>query len=454
MNAKTIGELEGLLAEALESVTIQYGQSEQLSCAQFRALLHNCRSAYSLDERHIVALSRPEITRTDIKQGTLEIMSRELADHLRDGNILSATIAFAGGSRVGGSPVEDLLRNLLIRAIVDGPRNASQAFADCTTKSSCTFCRFFLLTGVTVPEQVEIFDGITLIPLPASVTQLPPYLPSIFPDPDRSRAISIGDLLGKTLVRMEYVVSPVFHRPAQNYTFQSGPEEHFTIKLKGEEIPAPNLDVLCQALSVAGRCSVKSVMAWTSLLDYEIFDLTSLQGIGGNGYSSVRSDHIFDELVQLKQPQLPTIKTIYRGLTELPTDKWEKLRIPIDRWAKSMAEENPIDQIIDLGIALESLYVPDSQSEVNFRLAVHAAWHLGENKTQRQELREEFKQIYSARSDVVHTGKLRGKRGKPTFDVSEFVKRAQDLCWQGITKVIDAGDTPDWSALIMGEYLD
>ena len=67
--------------------------------------------------------------------------------------------------------------------------------------------------------------------------------------------------MAKTLLRVEYEVSPIFHRPAETYTLQSGPGEHFTIKLKGEEIPDPNLDVLCQALSVAGRCSVKSVMS-------------------------------------------------------------------------------------------------------------------------------------------------------------------------------------------------
>ena len=89
---------------------------------------------------------------------------------------------------------------------------------------------------------------------------------------------------------VEYEVSPIFHRPAQYYTLQSGPLDHFKIKLKGQEIPDPNLDTLCKALSVSGRRSVKLVMAWTTLLDYELFDLTSLLVIGGSGYSSVKTD--------------------------------------------------------------------------------------------------------------------------------------------------------------------
>ena len=252
-------------------------------------------------------------------------------------------------------------------------------------------------------------------------------------------------------MRVEYDVQPIFHRPAQCYTFQSGPERHFRIKLKYRGVANPDLNALCQALAVIGRCNVQSVMTWTSLLDYEIFDLSGLWGIGAGGYSSETPVQGLDQSVQLSASQLGTIRTLYSGLTELPTETWQRLRIPIDRWAKAMAEDNPIDQIIDLGISLECLYVPDSQGEVSFRFALHGAWHLGKEKAERQALRKELRQIYDARSDVVHTGRLRGPRAKATFDVSQLVTRAQELCWQGITSVIEAGCVPDWNDLVMGE---
>ena len=213
------------------------------------------------------------------------------------------------GGTSSGSPVENVLTNLLRRAIADGPSKAARAFVDCTSATSCSFYRFYLLTGISIPEPFEVFDGITLMPLPESTSELPPHLPYLRTEADQWQRISVADLLGKTLVRVEYDVQPIFHRPAQCYTFQSGPERHFRIKLK------------------------------------------------------------------------------YRGVaTELPTETWQRLRIPIDRWAKAMAEDNPIDQIIDLGISLECLYVPDSQGEVSFRFALHGAWHLGKEKAERQAL--------------------------------------------------------------------
>ena len=450
VNTSKIVELESLLSAALRSVTIRRGQSEQLSPAQFRQLLQRCREVYDPARSLWVSLFRPEISQIEVKEKVLGFVNRELGNYVRDGRIHSATIAFSGGL-TSGSPVEDVLQNLLRRAIVDGPSDAAQAFVDCTTNSSCNFYKFFLLTGVSIPSPVEVFDGITLMPLPESASELPPHLPFVRTETDRFGAIGLNDLLSKTLVRVEYEVSPIFHRPAESYTFESGPDQHFSVKLKGQEIPNLDLNVLCQALAVAGRCSVESVMTWTSLVDYEIFDLSSPQRIGGSGYSSTMPRSGLHVSVQLSSPQIDSITTLYRGLTEVPTETWNKLRIPIDRWAKSMAEENPIDQIIDLGIALESLYVPDSQGEVNLRFALHAAWHLGKNKTGRQELRDEFRQIYAARCDVVHTGKLRGDRAKSSFDKSRFVSRAQELCWQGITSVIKTGDIPNWNDLIMGE---
>ena len=453
MNTNEITELEGLLFAALKNLTIRRGESETFSVPQLRRFLQRCRTNYDSNLSRLISLCELEIIHVEVKEQLLEFVNRQLANHVRSGKIHSATIAFAGGLS-SGSPIEDVAQNLLRRTVVDGPEKAAQVFDNCTTNSSCSFYEFFLITGVSIPAAFQVFDGITLVPLPESASELPPHLPNIPTEPDRYSPISVNDLLGRTLVQVEFEVSPIFHKPAETYTLSSGPDQHFIIKLKGQEIPNPNLNALCQALSVAGRCRVQSVMSWTSLLDYEIFDLSTSWGIGSGGYGATVPDSGLGETVPLNPSQMETIKTLYMGLTQLPTETWEKLRIPIDRWAKAMAAENPLDQIVDLGISLESLYVPDSQGESGFRLAHHAAWHLGKDKAERRDLVKAFRQIYAARSDVVHTGRLRGDRAKPSFDMPEFVRHTQELCWQGITSIIEAGEIPDWSDLAMGENSD
>ena len=451
MVSSKVAELENLLLRALPTVVLRRGQSDQIAYNAYQQALQRCRAVYDPVRRLTAASYRPEVGQSTLRDELHGFVCQELAEYIRDGRIYSATYAFAGGLG-SGSPIEDVVQNLIRRAVVDGPAVASRAFFDCTANSECSFYRFFLLSGLRVDVVTEIFDGITLIPLPNEASELPPYLPPIIDVPDDDDwPISIQHFRDKTMVRVEYEVSPIFHRPADDYTLESGPERHFEIRMKGQEVQDFNLKIFCEALGLASRNSVRAPMSWSSLIDYEIFDLSSIRAPGGSGWSAEEPILNLSQSPRIDQARLDTIGTLYRALSDLAPETLDKLRIPIDRWMKSMEQTNPVDQIIDLGIALESLYVPDAQGEVSFRFALHAAWHLGETEDEREALRKEFKEIYAARSDVMHTGKLRRRRASPTFDVSGFVSRAQDLCWQGITSVIDAGERPIWDDLVIGK---
>ena len=350
---------------------------------------------------------------------------------------------------VGGSSVGRIVENLLRRVVLDGPRVTAQAFAECAANVSCSHYKYLLLPDISVEAPVELLPGVSVLPLPKTVADLPPHLPTLDSNGTTPNHPTRADLLGRSLLRLKFDVSPVFHKPEESYTLESGPEEHFTVKHSdGVEIDS---DTLWQALSVACRRNVRSVMTWHSLADYEIYDLGSYPGVGASGWSLTGGALPFEDPTPVRGSQLENVETIYKAIQELPNETWAKLRIPVDRWMKSMEQDNPIDQLIDLGIALESLYVPEAQSEITFRFALHAAWHLGESASERMKLREEFQEIYRARSDAVHAGQLRGRRGKPSFDVEGFVARAQDLCWQGISDVIEAGEIPDWDILIVGK---
>ena len=453
MDSIRIADLESLLSEALSNVTLVRGNTSPVNPADYRDWMRRCRQVYDPAERRVVSTYRPVVVESGVAERLLRFVDEELGEFVREGRIYSATIAFQGGLG-SGSTVEDVMENLLRRAIVDGPLVASQAFYDCVNGSSCTFYQFFLLSGICIEDPVEVFQGITLIPVSESASELPPHLPYLDLAPTDGHLVSVQNLLGKTLLRAEFEVSPVFHRPDGAYTLESGPDRHFTIRLHSDEVQDLNLGLFYEALSLASRRSVRGEMTWTSLLDYEIFDLSTMWGIGANGWSGVEPFLSLQRPGQLREPQLNTVKALYKALSELPSQALDGLRVPIDRWMKSLEERDPIDQIIDLAIALESLYVRDSQTEVGFRLALNAAWHQGLNKAQRSDLLEFFQNFYRLRSTAVHTGRLPKKIDRSTTDVSEVVSRARDLCWEGIKLVVDAGEVPDWKNLVLGEDLE
>ena len=451
MESARIQELENLLQAGLPHVVVRRGSTDEMAPDAYRQILLRNREAHDVKLKHLASICRPEIRQNCINDRILEIVNRELADYVRDGKIQSATIAFASGFPEG-TPVEEVALNVIRRACVDGPTVAAQAFADCTTTESCRFYQFFLISGIRVPEAFHPFEGISLLPLPDAAVDLPAHLPFVDDFPRINRYITPQDFLGKTLVRVEYEVSPIFHRPAESYSLESGPDRHFTVKAKNQDPKGISLDALCNALAVAGRLrGVQAIITWTSLLDYEIFDLSLSWGIGGASYSGIVSEFRGGPPVELSVRQLNTIPTLYQGLSQSPTGLWRWLRIPIDRWMKSMLENDPVDQMIDLGIALESLYVPDADGELRFRFALNGAWHQGKTSAERKALFREFRNIYDARSDVVHTGTFRRERAKSSFNPTEFVGRAQELCWFGITSIMDAGEIPDWNDLTMGD---
>ena len=182
MDLGKTAQLENLLLKVLPSVVISHPYSESLSQSDYRRQLQRCREVYDPKIRPLISLYRPEVSDHTLRDELSEFVALELGDYIRDGLIHSATIAFAGGI-VNGSPVGDVVENLLKRAIVDGPRAAAQAFAECTTRTCFSFYEFFLLSGVEIEAPIHLFDGVELIPLPDSVSELPPHLP---PDSARS----------------------------------------------------------------------------------------------------------------------------------------------------------------------------------------------------------------------------------------------------------------------------
>lgn len=451
MDQGRILELEQLLQQALPATVSHRRGAEAIPLHNYRANLLATRTAYNPDLRLLMSTLEPEIPDPVIEARINELVADELQPYIYDGRILSASFVISGGA-TGGSSTDYIVRNLLRRAIVDGPPVAAGAFADCISDSSCNFYEYRLLTGVQVSEECEMFEGIRLIPTPDNPQNLPAHLPPVFRGLDNGP--KVDDFLSKTLLRIDLQVAPVFQKPSQHYTFDSGPDSHFNITLKSTEVPDLDLNTLFQALSFGSRQSVRSVMSWRAADFYEIFDLSSMLG-GGGGFSWTRPDTIEVNPKTISKAELEEAKSLYNELSDLPQQTKDALRVPIDRWTKSHIQRDPADTIIDLGIALESLYLSDSgpQSELGFRLALRASWHLGKDQAQRTSLMKDFTKIYQWRSRAVHAGNLDSKKDKVASDPAKrkaFISRAQELCSQSIREIIKQGQPPHWNSLVLG----
>lgn len=76
--------------------------------------------------------------------------------------------------------------------------------------------------------------------------------------------------------------------------------------------------------------------------------------------------------------------------------------ITLSRFNSALLKQNPFDRIVDLTIALESLI--DGNIELAHRFSVYNAWSAERDTSKREETYKLLKNLYSARSEIVHGG--------------------------------------------------
>lgn len=441
-------ELEGLLAQATDRIVLRRGQgaAQGIDLGTYGHLLRRCRRFHDPDSRQLIASHSLVIEEATTNDRLLEFIRCELSDRVQDDKVHSGTIVVEGGS-FDGTPIDELLENLLIRSIADGSAAAAQAFAECVSASSFSYYHFVLLTSLTLDSPVDVFDRVRLIPLPEHRSALPPLMPTVIRYGGYDEMV-----LSKSVLCIEKTVTPVFHRPTG-----VAPWDHFSTTLASNELPDLDLRAFCQALSLASHCSVRPTMQWDALLDYEVFDFRVDRGVGTTGWGSF-SPHVHllrspsTSRGTLTEGGLSPVRDLYHRIVRLDQKTSDHLQVPIERWMRSMEQRATVDRMIDLGIALESLYLPDIRDELRFRFALRAAWHLGHDRSDRERLSHTFKKIYDLRSKAVHDGKLAGTvivREQPT-STAEFVREGQDLCREAICGLIRTGEQPNWDDLVLG----
>ena len=462
-------ELRQLLDEAIPKVVIEVPERyKSISVGEYREYAKAFRESYRPDLLSVLLYYRPNIQDEEVKSKLFNFIKEEFADYILQNesakppwtySICPAKIAIRDGV-IFACPLDLLLEKLLEIGIASGTDKAISALDKSTRETSGVFQKIILLQGAIYnswqesetggSKEIRVSDGIRLVQFPFNPSKLPPYL---FDQRFSIVLSSAGPSVfrGKTVLIIDHTVSPLFCKPSIENKNQ------FEIKTKSAEFPNFDVEKFCQAFSLVSNYAVEPVLQWSYIDQDELFNPQNVT----TEFLNLVAPKEKSSFTTIDETRIEKIKDRYIELVNLSSEVKKKLQIPIDRWIKARTEDNPIDKIIDLGIALESLYLSeiDSKNEIRFRFSLHAAWHLGKgkDKEQRKTLMKEFKAIYDWRSTAVHTGKLPkkeiGKKKKRPYteqEVREFITRAQDLCRQSIIKILEKGEFPDWNNLILG----
>ena len=463
-------ELAQLLEEAMGQLMVRCGYApSSIPPVVYQRYLEEHWTYYGVDFLSFMFSIRLEldVVSEATKSNLLNFIREELALFIDEWNIP------IGSYRIENNPTNEshlfslgyqrlalrlLIERLLQISLVRGIEEAVSVLDRCSCPEGThdLFQDVMLLKGIKLDTEIEVFEGVRLVPLPSSdkSSEVIRYLPGF---PDHSFIDQMDLFFGRTLLVIDRPGLSIFHEPAPNPTFPQGhPVDNLSFqveKYNAKFLNSKEADSFkrhfCQALSLVCNSPVQIVTGGWFLQEDKsfhphngLFNVLRHFNLSGSSYEAGESD-------------IEKAICLYQKFFDLDADGREKLMIPIDRWVESQTNRNSIDKIIDLGIAFEALYLSDldETTELSFRLRLRAAWYLGQNKEHRRALMKEFSEIYNWRSKVVHTGKLPNKTKKTPFtpeEVDKFIKRAQKLCRKSILKILKKKQFPDWNSLILG----
>lgn len=434
VDAIAVQALSKLLQQAIDSVVIrEKHQGFPIGVSEYLSFLASHRRSCVHPNLPPPEMFQLTIQNKAVRKNLYGVIRNALGQYIHNDMLQSAKVVTGGA--MNGFHIDKLLEHLLTIVFVRGAGYAANNFYQCVDRSSVGLQAITMIDGVRIKDPIEISEGIRFVPIPNDAKDFPPYI--VIP-----LFGNVTDYFGKTLIIVDEFVSPVFARPDD----MSTTDHPALFKRSNVNTEHPNFAVeeFCEALSLSINHVVNCVSWWSYIDPDEAYAVNTIHG--SIGYDPSKTCEFGISPIEVNEIDVQQAMSLYVTRKNLRQDVIRKLRIPIDRWIRSKTDIDPVDTFINLGTALESLYLEgNNRSDVRFKLALRAAWHLGNSEQEKISLKEDFSEIYKLRSDAVHTGIVKKARATP-----EFTVRAQKLCLISIIKIIQDGEFPDWDRLIMG----
>lgn len=167
----------------------------------------------------------------------------------------------------------------------------------------------------------------------------------------------------------------------------------------------------------------------------------------------------------LTSAQTGELQRIWKALHRAGRTTNEALHLAMIRLSHANARSRSVDQILDIMIAAEALYLgsdnANSRGELEFRLSLYAAkWaDCTELKLTQREVFATMKMAYNARSIVAHGAIPKAKDLKvqrQAITLEELLVRTKEIVRQGIRKALDSASSSttgklsiDWDSLLL-----
>ena len=199
---------------------------------------------------------------------------------------------------------------------------------------------------------------------------------------------------------------------------------------------------LLRALSLVCNTCVEAHYQWSSSVPLlRAFDVR-----GGEGWTSTEAvvGRPVTTQIPLTESLLDQALCLSAKLRNAPKTVSDLVNRVIPRWKNCLRGHGPHNQLIEMRIALESLFAGRGQHETTVRVAYHGARYLGESRETRRALFKDLTTIYSTASTLIHGGTPRS-----SLDLESLAERARCICRDAMLKMVSESEIPDWRELML-----
>ena len=314
-------------------------------------------------------------------------------------------------------PLVMFTENVVYASAALGAERVVQLLSQWSNGKRVSYQRRVVLFGGQVEQAIELpEDGIRIDRLPTSTDQLLSVIP-------RSLQYVVpwmgsNSVLGRSVLSIACSLDPVFYMP----TGETSREFHR--EWANGRLPEFSFKSFCEVLSLAGNGCIQPNHEWSHAPDLALFTSVGSSLMSRSDVLESRSS------VPLSQHNLEDARELFLMRYNLSNSSQKSLNVSIHRWIKSKGEMSTQDQLIELRIALEALYLKGEGGELSFRMATRGAWHLGGNKDERARNYKILRDVYELASKVVHTSRIKDTDEQQR----KKLERGQNACREGILK--------------------
>lgn len=335
---------------------------------------------------------------------------------------------------IGVSATAGVWSYLLVDACLTTPRRTANKLLRWVRGAPLTFETRVLLGRLNAASSFALANGLAVVRLPRRKDSLEGWFAT-------GSGVALTDYLDRTMLCIPCRISPVLSKPTRVTQLRDGtPGESWDISDDIEAtwpLPLGGVHQLARALSLVCDVEVETPRIWPDYGVHAHFGQQLSRAWYGSGdlpnrtvtESPLTVDRM-KEAIRL-QPKLRNIS--------------DSVETALRYWLKSKSRGSELaDRLVFLRTALEALFLDSgSRAELTFRLSTNGAWYTGRNPAERRQRYNTLKDVYSAASGAVHSGRVKSTAERLLTD-------GQEICRLAILKRLRSRQDPVWEDIVFG----